>query len=70
MTELQAFVAMLVRAGIGHGTRTDHNPRGTAVIVEAECQADFVVADFMVTEFSFDADGKLKAVECYPGDVD
>ena len=36
MTELQQFVAMLERAGIGHGTRDDHNPPGTSVQVESE----------------------------------
>ncbi len=64
MTELQQFKAMLTRAGIGHGLRTDYNPAGESVQVEAgEDEKDFTVA-----EFNFDADGKLVAVVCYPGE--
>jgi hypothetical protein len=65
MTELQQFLAMLDRAGVGYGRRTDHNPTGGSVLVETGENE----TEFMVTEFGFDADGKLKAVVCYPGDV-
>jgi len=64
VTELQAFIAMLERAGIGHGMRTDHNPPGEAVLVESGDDP----TEFMVTEFGFDADGRLEEVTCYPGD--
>jgi hypothetical protein len=50
VNELKAFLAMLERAGIGHGTREDHNPEGTAVQVETDNQT---------TDWFFDADGKL-----------
>jgi hypothetical protein len=54
MSELKAFLAMLERAGIGHGTRQDYNPEGTGVQVE-----DY---DGTVTDWWFDADGKLVSV--------
>ena len=56
MTELKAFLAMLDRAGVGHGTRDDHNPEGTGVQVEHEDD------DHTVTDWWFDADGKLVEV--------
>ncbi len=65
VTELRQFVAMLSRAGVGHGLRHDHNPPGTAVQVETgESESDF-----MVTEFAFDGEGKLTEVVSYPGEV-
>ncbi len=53
MTELQRFLAMLDRAGIGHGTRQDFNPDGTAVQVEHEDDEE------TITDWRFDADGNL-----------
>ncbi len=64
MNELKSFVAMLKRAGIGHGIRHDYNPPGTAVMVESGEEE----IEFMVTEFAFDADGNLTKVQSYPGD--
>lgn len=65
MTELQQFLAMLRRAGVGHSTRRDYTPDGTAVLVETgEGETEL-----MVTEFAFDAAGRLVGVECYPGDA-
>lgn len=62
-TEQQAFTAMLTRAGIGHGLRDDHGePKGTAVLVENDDGHD----NELVSEFWFDADGKLKTVNTYP----
>lgn len=66
MTELQAFVAMLERSGAGRGLRTDHNPAGTAVLVE--CPDSDNVNRWVVCEFAFDGDGKLVAVESYAGE--
>jgi hypothetical protein len=56
VTELQAFLNMLDRAGVGYGTRNDHNPAGTAVQVEHEDRED------TVTDWWFDAAGKLLTV--------
>lgn len=50
-TEQQQFLAMLDRAGIGHGTRDDHDPPGTGVQVEHDEDG--------VTDWLFDKDGKL-----------
>jgi hypothetical protein len=50
-TELQNFVAMLERTGMGHGTRDDWE-NGSAVLVELEQET---------VEFQFDNDGALKA---------
>lgn len=50
-TELENFIAMLTRAGIGHGTRDDHP--GTGVQVEVGSRE---------TDWLFDADGKLDEV--------
>lgn len=61
-SELATFLAMLSRAGIGHGVRDDHNPPGTAVQVESETK-------FTVTEFAFDSNGRLTEVVSYPGEV-
>ncbi len=61
MSELQAFLAMLERAGIGHGTRTDHNPAGTGVQVEHEDQPD------SVTDWRFNAAGELVSVHYCEG---
>lgn len=58
MTDLKLFSDMLTRAGVGHGLRHDYNPAGTAVQVEEEDGK-------MITEFAFDADGKLLSVHCY-----
>lgn len=65
VSELQAFQKMLERAGVGHGLRFDYNPPGTAVMVESGENE----MEFMVTEFGFDADGRLKEVASYPGEV-
>lgn len=64
MSELRQFIAMLGRAGIGHGTRTDYDPPGTSV--QVECGGSD--ADFMIAEFAFDTEGRLKEVACYPGE--
>ena len=56
MTELQTFVAMLERAGIGHGTRQDFTPPGTGVQVEHENN------DRVVTDWWFDEAGQLMSV--------
>ncbi len=63
-TELQQLLAMLTRAGIGHGTRTDWNPPGTAVQVETEALGDDI-PDQTVTEFAFDELGVLQTVCVY-----
>lgn len=56
MTELQVFVAMLDRAGVGYGTREDISPPGTGVQVEYEDDPD------TVTDWWFDAAGRLVSV--------
>lgn len=61
--EMQNFTDMLIRAGIGHGTRPDHP--GCSIQVETgenEIEA-------MVTEFAFDEAGLLTGVSCYPNEV-
>ena len=70
MTELQQFLAMLTRAGVGHGTRTDYNPPGTAVQVETDHGGGDGggTPGFWVTEFAFDAAGNLTEVESYEGE--
>lgn len=55
MSELQQFIAMLNKAGIGHGKRIDYNPNGTGVQVECENTTT-------ITDWWFDADGNLKEV--------
>jgi hypothetical protein len=50
-TELQNFVAMLERTGMGHGTRDDYES-GSTVLVELEQET---------VEFQFDNAGLLKA---------
>lgn len=65
-TELRAFLAMLRRSNLGFGTRHDYNPAGTAVMVEHPHEKD---SGFHVTEWAFDADGKLTGVELYEGEV-
>jgi hypothetical protein len=65
MTELQQFIAMLDRAGIGHGMRIDYDPCGTAVQVEhAHDEGD----GWTVTDWQFDADGRLVDISMYPGE--
>jgi len=64
-TEENQLVAMLSRAGVGFGLRLDHNPGGTAVQIEAEGHDD----DWFVTEFAFDAAGKLTGVVTYEGEI-
>lgn len=54
MNELQAFMAMLARAGIGHGSRIDYNPPGTSVLVEHDGET--------VVDWHFDSGGKLVSV--------
>ena len=58
-SELQAFLAMLTRANIGHGTRQDFNPPGTGVQVECEFGKE--------TDWRFDESGKL--IEVYVSDT-
>ena len=54
MTELQTFLAMLNRAGIGYGMRDDFNPPGTGVMVHHGDD------DRRITEWWFDEAGELK----------
>ncbi len=61
MTEKQVLLAMLTRAGIGHGMRTDWNPAGESVQVENDADDERL----MITEFAFDEAGALKSVHCY-----
>lgn len=60
-TEKAAFVAMLCRAGIGHGLRIDHDPPGESVQVENDGDDSRP----MLTEFQFGAAGELASVHCY-----
>lgn len=55
-TELQLFLAMLTRAGIGHGKRHDFNPPRTAVQVEHGVEV------CEETDWLFDESGMLKDV--------
>lgn len=64
MTELQQLIAMLTRAGIGHGRRHDWPTEGTAVQVE-ESDEYGPCDPPMVTEFLFDKDGRLVSTGCY-----
>jgi len=65
VTELQAFLAMLERVWVAHGTRPDYDPPGTAVQVEhLEDAGD---DEYWVTDWAFDADGRLVDVEHYRG---
>lgn len=52
MTEKQQFTAMLNRAGVGHGFRTDHQPPGETVMVQIENEDDSGV--WHEVEFFFD----------------
>jgi hypothetical protein len=73
MSELQAFLAMLERAGVGHGTRQDHDPAAvlggemrperTAVLVEPAIDCDDDAQ--LVMDWRFDADGNLVRVLVY-----
>lgn len=56
MTELQLFLKMLDRAGIGHGLRYDYNPPGTAVQVEHEDD------DNTTTDWWFNEAGELEEI--------
>lgn len=64
VTEKEQLLAMLKRAGIGHGTRDDshadpdYSTPGTAVQVENDDGPP------MITEFAFDTDGRLVSVHC------
>ncbi len=61
MSELEMFIAMLSRVGIGHGTRDDFNPNGTAVQVEHDMGND----EYVITDWQFDSTGKfLNAYVC------
>jgi hypothetical protein len=53
MTELAAFVAMLERAGVGHGLRYDFDPDGVSVQVEHEDGGK------TITDWLFDKGGNL-----------
>jgi len=66
MNERRTFIAMLERAGIGHGTRRDYHPDGESVQVE---HPDEEGDGFHVTDWMFDAAGKLVSVEHYEGEV-
>jgi hypothetical protein len=66
MNEYQQFKAMLERAGIGHGLRHDYNPDGESVQVEHDDED--AKHGWMVTDWSFDADGKLVSVTMYEGE--
>lgn len=64
-TEQQAFIAMLVRVGIGHGLRNDSDG-STAVMVEhAEGEDDTP----WETQWAFDANGQLYEVTHYVADL-
>lgn len=65
MTELQQLMAMLDRAGIGHGLRHDFNPPGTAVQIESEDSCAH--RDWTSTEFWFDDNGVLQTVTSAEG---
>lgn len=56
MTELQTFLQMLTRVGVGHGTRPDYNPVGTSVQVEHDDH------DETITDWQFDATGAFIGV--------
>lgn len=62
LTELQHFISMLGHSGIGYGTRHDHNPEGTAVLVEHENDEP------RNSEWWFDADGSLVTAHVYTPD--
>ncbi len=66
-TELKNFLKMLGNSSIGHGYREDHNPEATAVQVEHDDEDDDSV--FWVTEWMFDAAGKLSGVKHSRGEV-
>lgn len=69
MTECQQFIAMLTRAGIGHGLRHDFDPNGTAVQVEIEDE-EGTRSGFRIAEFGFDSEGNLREIVTYPGVVE
>lgn len=54
-TELDNFLAMLTRAGIGHGKRVDYNPEGIGIQVECE-------NGNVSTDWRFDSKGILREV--------
>lgn len=60
-----AFIDMLERAGVGHGRRQDYNPDGESVQVEHPHAGDH---GFTVSDWQFDAEGKLLRVEPYEGE--
>ena len=64
-TDQRAFLAMIERAGVGHGLRDDFRPPGTAVQIETE-NGD---GDVTTVEFWFDESGRLKTVHCYESDL-
>lgn len=61
MTEREQLKAMLDRANIGYGLRHDYNPPGESVQVENDIED----SEEMITEFVFDASGKLVSVHSY-----
>ena len=72
MSEKEAFLKMLDRAGIGHGLREhfdteEQNPGGTAVQVEHLTEDN---AGFYVTEWGFSPNGFLLTVEHYEGEIE
>ena len=69
MTEKQAFIAMLRRAGIGHGLRHDWTPPGESVLVEVEENNGVTTHGFWVSEWNFDAAGILVSTCVYEGEI-
>ena len=65
MSELDVMKAMLNRIGTGYGLRDDHNPDGTAVLIETGPDE----SDFYVTQFWFDSEGVLQEVMGGKGEV-
>lgn len=68
MTEKEVFIAMLNRVGVGYGKRTDYDPPGESVQVEHENETTDGKGGWMVTDWQFDAEGKLTGVTLYEGE--
>lgn len=65
--DLRSFLAMLDRSSVGFGQRHDYNPEGTSVQVEHPVEGSDT--EFWVTDWSFDAAGKLIDVGHYKGEL-
>jgi hypothetical protein len=63
--DLRRFLMILDSAGVGYGTRTDYDPPGTAVQVE---HPDEDGGGFWVTEWAFNAAGRLTEISHYRGE--